>query len=148
MLAILSLVTGGVSSILGFALKHWRLALAIITALAIALVILTLTHERDAARQRVAADAQTIATQKTQIAALQSNVATLTTEIGKQNAAVVSLGLESAQRQKAASEAMATAVKASAVAQKQITALNAKNAAPAAIGRSCEDALAEWRAGR
>lgn len=90
-----SACTGGIgslfTSIIPWLFKHWRLALAVLALAGAFATYEVITHQRDAARAQVAADAQTIHTLTDQVSALTEAQATLEQAIAKQNSSIVGL---------------------------------------------------------
>ncbi|QRR07635.1 hypothetical protein FPJ27_15325 [Burkholderia sp. MS455] len=149
MMMVIQALLGGLGGAAGLAVRHWKAVVALVLLSIAALVIGTLVVERDAARRQVASQAHTIATQREQIDQLQTSVTQLKQAIDQQNAAVQRLAAAATLRERAAAAALARAQQGSETLRAQIAHLNAKNrTAAAAKGRTCDDALREWRAGR
>ncbi|MBU3895405.1 hypothetical protein KH388_22190 [Serratia rubidaea] len=136
-------------SVVAAGLRNGKWVVVGAVVLGVAGVMVTLLLERNAARRTVAEQTRALALRQTQIVQLQTGVTQLRQRIDRQNQAVDMLKADAAARQQAAAEAMARALQAGETWQAQIRRLNAKNrAAEAGKGRTCDDALREWRAGR
>lgn len=136
-----SFVTGGLSSIVSFAIAHWRLALAIllIVAIVVYISILRLRLDSALAGEKAAKDAEVVA---------EHNVATMSSALEGQNKAVVALADQTAAQKKLTAAATTTDKAAVADAKQHASTILAKNAAPAAKGLTCDQAFDDWRAGR
>ena len=133
-------------TIISGALAHWKAAVALAIAAALAAAFFMLVHERDAARAQVIEDARVIQTLTDQKAALQGNVNLLTDELAKQSASVAALSAAGEAAKKAAQDAMQAAAERSKKDAAQIADLRKRGADKTNTG-SCDAEIQRIRAG-
>jgi hypothetical protein len=101
-------------------------------------------HNHD--KSTIAGQVQLLAQASTQKNLDAATIAQLRADITAQSAVVGQLQGKAAAAMKSAEDATLAAAKASAPLTSEIARLKAKNAAPAATGKTCTDAINEWRA--
>lgn len=152
-------LTGGLLAVMGlfvwlavslgpaWLLAHWAVVLdAFVMVVAAALILwlyVALEHQRSTTA-KAQADL-TVAVGQERV--LQATNADLTATIVRQNTAASGLQAETAARSKAASDAMATAAAAQAGDRKVIAKLRARSANPQTNQGTCDDEIANLRAG-
>lgn len=104
---------------------------------------LWIVHTHD--RSTIAGQVQLLTQAGTQKNLDAATIAQLRSDLNAQSSVVGTLQGKAAAAMKAAQDAQLDAAKATAPLAAEITQLKAKNAAPAARGKTCEDAITEWR---
>lgn len=97
-------------------------------------------------KSTIAGQVQLLAQAGTQKNLDAATIAQLRADLTAQSAVVGQLQGKAATAMKAAQDATLAAVKATAPLTSEIAHLKAKNAEPPATGKTCEDAINEWRA--
>jgi hypothetical protein len=97
-------------------------------------------------KSTIAGQVQLLAQAGTQKNLDSATIAQLRADLNAQSGLVGQLQGKAAAAVKAAQDAELAAAKANAPLTNEIARLKAKNAAPAATGKTCTDAINEWRA--